>query len=69
MGKVNRKRWSLYLARRREKREKVRRLLARWEKAPAAEKPRLEEKLRRVSLPYSVLELPRKEPAHPARRG
>lgn len=67
MGKVNRKRWSLYLARRREKREKVRKLLARWEKASAAEKRRLEEKIRRVSLPYSVPEIGKKEPSPSAR--
>ena len=59
MGKVNRKRWSLYLKRKREKQEKVQKLTAQLEKAKAQERERIEAKIRKIShrLPSSVLRL------------
>jgi hypothetical protein len=53
MGKVYRKRHSLLLARKRERREKIHRLMAKLEKASAQEKERIIAKLRRLAPGYS----------------
>ncbi len=52
MGKIYRKRHSLLLARKRERREKIHRLLARLGKASAQEKERIIAKLRKIAPGY-----------------